>query len=100
MEDVKIEDLSGVYREIAEELGLEAALKLGEMFGGGSPYFPKLSRALIGRRNARIYGEFTGANHAELAVKHNPTLRHVYKIVKEESARRRRDAAGRPEGAA
>jgi Mor family transcriptional regulator len=91
----QIDDLPEVYQQIAEELGLDAALALGRMFGGSPVYFPILKRALIASRNRAIFEEFNGANHRELARKHRLSLRHLYKILKDEQ-KRSIAARGRP----
>lgn len=46
-------------------------------WGGHQPYIPKDSQ----RRAARLYREFTGSNHEELARKYGLSVSAVYKII-------------------
>lgn len=87
--NLEIEDLPEIYQIIADELNIETALKLGEMFGGSPVYFPILERALIRIRNKAILEEFDGTNHRQLSRKYNLSLRHVYKVLRDEQERRR-----------
>ncbi len=44
MPDIKLEDLSGEARDMAEIIGVEATLKLHELYGGTTVYFRVLAR--------------------------------------------------------
>jgi len=65
-------------------VGLSAAKKLVEVFGGDAFYFPKVESVIRSARNRRIYKEFTGYNHRELAAKYNLTTRYIRDIVQEQ----------------
>ena len=65
-------------------VGLSAAKNLVEVFGGDVFYFPKVESVIRSARNRRIYKEFTGYNHKELATKYNLTTRYVREIVQEQ----------------
>lgn len=69
---------------LIEAVGLSAAKKLVEVFGGDAFYFPKVESVIRTARNKKIYKEFTGFNQKELAAKYNLTTRHVREIVKEQ----------------
>ena len=65
-------------------VGLTSAKKLVEVFGGDAFYFPKAESVIRTARNRRIYKEFTGYNHRELAAKYNLTTRYIRDIVQEQ----------------
>jgi len=65
-------------------VGLVPAKKLVEVFGGDMFYFPKVESVIRTARNRRIYKEFTGYNHKELATRYNLTTRYVRDVVKEQ----------------
>ena len=44
MPDIKLEDLNGEARDMAEVIGVEATLKLHELYGGTTVYFRVLAR--------------------------------------------------------
>jgi Mor family transcriptional regulator len=69
---------------LIEAVGLSTAKKLVEVFGGDAFYFPKVESVIRTARNKRIYKEFTGFNHKDLAGKYKLTTRHVREIVKEQ----------------
>lgn len=73
----------GVYREIAEEIGVDNLLRLTQMFGGSTCYFPKTESILKPVRDEAIRQEFNGYNHMELAAKYGVTPRWVRSICGE-----------------
>ncbi|WP_142850949.1 Mor transcription activator family protein [Telmatospirillum sp. J64-1] len=91
-----IEEVRSALAEFASEEmakgGADAAQRLAQRFadwltdcwGGQQLYFPMD----LARRNARIYEEFTGGNHAELAEKYHMSVNTVYAILRDERARR------------
>ncbi len=79
--DVRERDLPGVYREMAEVIGVEATVKLAGVYAGNCIYFPKLERALLSVRNQAIRHEFDGANIRALARRWGLSARHVRHIV-------------------
>ena len=80
-EEIPVDILPEIYRDIAETVGLEATLALGREFGGMSLYLPKLETALRGWRDSKIRGEFTGANIPQLAKKYRLTSVRVRQIL-------------------
>ncbi|GFM37713.1 Mor transcription activator family protein [Desulfovibrio psychrotolerans] len=74
-------DMSG----LPENLGRVVSSRLAEEWGGQLVYIPMN----IGRRNARIYDQFTGDNVHDLAKKFRLSVQRVYKIIADERARRR-----------
>lgn len=63
----------GIYREIAEEIGLDNFVRLTRIIGGSTCYFPKTESLLKPVRDEAIREEFNGYNHAELANKYGVT---------------------------
>ncbi len=80
-ENIPINLLPEIYRDLAETVGLEATLALGREFGGMSLYFPKIESALRGWRDVNIRREFTGANIPQLAKKYSLTSVRVRQIL-------------------
>lgn len=82
--ELRLEDLSGNDKEIAEIVGMDAFCKLVEHYGGTSKlYVPKADMLVIPIRNQLICREFDGANYMELSKKWNLTERYIQDIVKE-----------------
>ena len=80
-EKLKPDYLNGAYAEIANILGIEAALKLHNQYRGTQVSFPVefLSRDYIFNK---IKQEFNGTNTKELAIKYGYTEKWIRKIVK------------------
>ncbi|MDL2288287.1 hypothetical protein LJC32_02780 [Oscillospiraceae bacterium OttesenSCG-928-F05] len=83
MEDSLVDELTleqipeGMYRSIAEAIGVTNLYKLSTIVGGATVYIPKSESLLRPPRDARIKKEFNGSNHIELASKYNVTERWV-----------------------
>ena len=56
---------------------------LASNWGGQLIYFPKNLLGRVSERDLKIYKEFNGKNHVELARKYDLTVQHIYRIVKE-----------------
>lgn len=79
--DLTVEMLpEGLYRQIAEEIGVENLIKLSELIGGSTFYLPKPESIVRPARDVRIREEFNGYNHVELARKYDVTERWVRKL--------------------
>ncbi len=72
----------------AEALALALAEDVRLKYGGGLIYVPKGDAYERHHRNAAIWREFNGRNHAELARRHGLTLSMIYDIVAAERAKR------------
>lgn len=70
----------GIYKEIAEAIGVENFYKLTKVVGGATIYLPKPDSVLRPVRDARIKAEFNGYNHPELAKKYRVTERWVRQL--------------------
>lgn len=80
--DVTLEMLPGNARKIAETIGVKAALKLFEKFGGGGFYVPKIAVIGARARAEQIRTEFrNGASTRELAKRYRVTMRMIERVV-------------------
>lgn len=76
------EELPENYRPVAEDLGMDVALKLSEFFGGTSIYIPKLDYIHRRVRNNSIRKEFNGFNIPELCRKYDLTETQIRVILR------------------
>ncbi|SHI87624.1 Mor transcription activator family protein [Lutispora thermophila] len=70
----------GLYREIAEAIGVGNFVKLTQLVGGSTIYLPKTESIVRPVRDAKIREEFNGYNHMELAKKYDVTERWVRQL--------------------
>ncbi len=80
-EDLPVSYLPEIYRDVVDKVGLEAALALGEEFGGMSLYLPKIETALRRWRDKNIRTEFDGTNVVKLARKYRITPSRIRQIL-------------------
>ena len=73
--------LNDVYREIADEIGLENALAIFRLFHGTQVSFPSRLFSKEYTRGA-ILREYNGGNVAQLAQKYNYSERSIWRIIK------------------
>ncbi len=75
--------LNEIYRDIADEIGVENALALYRMFHGTQVSFPNrlFSKEYI---HDAIISEYNGNNVAQLAQKYNYSERSVWRILKKQ----------------
>jgi Mor family transcriptional regulator len=79
--DIKMDDLPPDFREIAETIGLDPALKLVQVRGGEGIYIPKAEKVRRAARDRAIRAEFNGKNHRELARRYGLTVVWIRAIV-------------------
>lgn len=72
----------------AKAFGEEAAVFIADLWGGQVIYIPKDMAGRIRSRDSKIYAEFSGENHAELARKYKLSFQHIHRIIKKERERR------------
>ena len=84
LEKVAFDDLNDIYGEIANLLGLDAAIAIYNKFRGTQVSFPleMLSKEFIFRQ---IRNDYNGYNIRELATKYGYTEKWIRKIVTEET---------------
>lgn len=84
--------------ELAKQIGIEVASHIAQSWGGEVIYIPRNLILLLSERDRKIFNEFNGTNHRELARKYNVSMQWIYQIVKrvtkEEIARRQFDMFG------
>lgn len=79
--DLTLEMLpEGIYKDIAQAIGLENFYKLTKVVGGATIYLPKPESITRPVRDAHIKLEFNGYNHPELAKKYGVTERWVRQL--------------------
>lgn len=69
---------------VAEDLTRELVEDIRLKWGGGLIYIPRGSRYERKQRDAKIWREFNGRNHAQLASRYGLTLSCVYDILARE----------------
>ncbi|MCG8643227.1 MAG: hypothetical protein MI862_26110 [Desulfobacterales bacterium] len=88
-EDIKIEDLPEEFREVADAIGLEAALKLLERFQGCQVYVPKLETVTRKSKYRRMYEDFRRyGSYKRVAVKSGLSESRTRQIIKDERRRK------------
>ena len=87
MDNIKIQDLQGEQRQIAEIIGLEAYLKLVKIYGGTNIYIAKIDKLLSIKRDMEIVKRFTGYNYKSLANQYRLSERAVREIINRENSR-------------
>ena len=88
---LKLEDLQGENRELAETIGIEAYRKLVDVYGGtGRVYIPQPDTLLIPIRDRMIRDEYDGSNLYELCKRWNLSEGYVRSIVREKTEELRR----------
>lgn len=82
---IKVEDLQGDSKELAEIVGMPVFKKLVKYYGGSSIYIPKADWFVLPIRNKLIIREYNGENSFSLSRKWGMSERRVLEIVKEKS---------------
>lgn len=89
MELLKIDlgGLNDVYKDIADEMGLENTLTIFKLFHGTQISFPNrlFSKEYI---HQAIRNEYNGKNVPQLAQKYNYSERSIWRIIKAKNIRR------------
>ena len=78
---IRMEDVPEEQRDIAEELGLDAYLRLIALCGGQSLYIPKLESVERLGRDRELRARFNGGNYRALAAQFRLSERQVRKII-------------------
>ena len=82
MEDKESNLFNSVYREIGAELGLDAAIRVYQMFKGQQITFPiHLFDSKLIHRN--IIKEYDGTNVKELAKKYGYSEKTIRRVIKD-----------------
>lgn len=87
-EQIEKEDFKDDMALLVEAVGVNAAKKIVEIFGGDSLYVPKPESVIRMARDRQIYSEFNGQNQRELMQRYNLTFRRINGIISEQRAQR------------
>lgn len=74
---IRLQDLYGVQKDIAEVIGIDSYIKLTKIFGGDNIYIQKYSEVIKIQRNAEIREKFNGYNSDQLAREYDLSERYV-----------------------
>jgi len=77
----KPELLPEPYYSLSQIMGIDSVIKLGNQYGGGTIYLPKMDKASTNARDACIRQEYTGYNSRELATKYKLSVQSIKRIV-------------------
>ncbi len=81
LDSIKIEELDGEQRELADCIGIENYKKLVLYFGGSYVYVQKADTILKEHRDIAIRKMFTGNNYRAIGVKFNLSENRIRKII-------------------
>lgn len=84
LDKIKIEDLDGDQRDIADLIGLESYKELVRAYGGCRIYIYKAESLSLCKRNEEIRKKFTGCNARDLAIEYNLSERMIQEITSDE----------------
>lgn len=77
-----IRETLGVSPELAEATSVEITTMFAFLWGGQVVYVPKGVFIQASKLHQKIYDDFTGRNHHQVATKHGVSVQHVYTVVK------------------
>lgn len=77
-----IQESLGVSTELAEATSVEITTLFAHLWGGQVVYVPKGVSIQASRLHQKIFDDWTGRNHHEVATKHGVSVQLVYKVVK------------------
>lgn len=89
--NITIDDLTGEFKQLAEDIGLDVALRLVDLRGGESIYIPPLHRVLAGHRDREMFKKWNrGVSPAELAREYDMSETRIRIILNEMRAERQK----------
>jgi Mor family transcriptional regulator len=83
-------EVSELFAQIIDEIGLDNAKKISRIAGGGNLYIPMVETIERPLRDRQIKEEFTGYNFRELAIKYNKSESTIREICKDIIDKKRR----------
>lgn len=82
--ELSLDDLPGEFREIAEIVGLDDALRLVERCGGSQIYIPKMDSLTRQTRDKKMLSDFEKCrDYGKVARKYNLSEAHVRATLKQ-----------------
>lgn len=88
-QQIRIEDLFGNQREIAEIIGIDGYIGLTKIFGGDMIYIQKYTEVQKIQRNKEIRSKFNGYNADKLAKEYDLTERYIRSLCSDLTAQRK-----------
>lgn len=82
--ELTIEDLTGDLKEIAEALGMDAALYFVQEWGRTTLYIPSPASFITTWKERQIVSRWNGHNTGELAKEFDVTRRYIFDLLKRE----------------
>ena len=85
LDHIQIDDFTGDMQDIAEQVGVENALKIVELFGGLEVHFPVLKSVTRKARERVVCKEYCEQHYSfnEIARRHGLSVVWVRKIIKD-----------------
>ncbi|MBK3440762.1 DNA-binding protein [Pseudomonas sp. FSL R10-0765] len=77
-----IQQALGVNAELAESTSVEITMLFAHLWGGQVIYVPKGVLIQASKMHQKIFDDWTGRNHHEVAKKYGVSVQYVYRIVK------------------
>ena len=90
LEGLKPEDLPGDLQLVANECGIDIAIRLAEKMGSVSIYIRPIDSLIAAKKEDYIVKKFNGINHKELAIATGYSERWVYEILDRRATAKRR----------
>lgn len=88
--DIKIDDFSGDFREVANIIGIDACKLLINSFSGCQLYIPKLETVTKAKKYRQMYDDFDQfGDYKRVAVKHGLSESRTRQIIIEERRKMR-----------
>lgn len=81
VDGVLMSDIPEAYRDLAEDLGMDAFLRLARLCSGQYLYIPKWESIRRNARDREIRALFNGGNYKALALQFDLSERQIYKII-------------------
>jgi Mor family transcriptional regulator len=84
IKEVKTEDIPPNFQDLANEIGIEALLKMTAIIGGLTIYIPKTDFFIKPAKERLILQEYNGYNVPELAIKYGVSDAYIRKLVNQD----------------
>ena len=78
---IQLDDLPADFRDVVAIIGLEPAIRLAEVLGGGPIYIPAMDSINRASRDRAIRAAFNGRNHRELSRTYGLCISSIRSIV-------------------
>ena len=81
IKELKPDDLPGDLQLVAQECGMDVAIRLAEKMGSISIYIRPIDSLIAQKKEEYIKKHFNGSNHKELAIATGYSERWVYEVL-------------------